>query len=306
MSLAERAADLGYAAGWRAVRLLPDRVARAAFAAGADLVSARGGPDQLRKNLARVLDTTPAQVPDSLMREAMRSYARYWCEAFRLPTMDLAQVAETVFLEPAQIEMFERAYDRGRGLVFALPHSGNWDMAGVWLIQHTGRSFATVAERLKPDSLFERFVAYRESLGFEIFPLTGGEQPPFEQLADRLRQGKVVCLLAERDLTSHGVPVQFFGEKTRMPAGPALLAQQTGAALIPVHHFFHEGRRSQIVCCDEIDVSVGVEAATQKLADVFAENIAAHPQDWHMLQPLWADDWSARRRAQIEGGNHRS
>ena len=170
----------------------------------------------------------------------------------------------------------------------------------MWLVQRTGQ-FATVAERLEPESLFRKFVAFRESLGFEIFPLSGGERPPYEQLAQRLRDGGVVCLLGERDLARHGVPVEFFGEPTRMPAGAAKLAIDTGAALMPVHHFFTDGPNSQILCDPPIDVSNGVGPATQAVADAFARNIAAHPQDWHMLQPLWEADWSDERRARIGG-----
>ena len=114
--------------------------------------------------------------------------------------------------------------------MLALPHSGNWDMAGVWLAHDRG-TFTTVAERLKPESLYRRFIAYRESLGFEMLPLTGGDRPPFEVLSERLRANRVVCLMAERDLTRTGVEVDFFGEPTRMPAGPAKLAIETGAAL---------------------------------------------------------------------------
>src|SRR5699024_9421729 len=131
----------------------------------------------------------------------------------------------------------DAAMDAGKGAVLVLPHSGNWDVAGVWLV-HTWGRFATVAERLKPESLFRRFVDYREKLGFEVFPLSGGEEPPFAALRERLRQGKVVCLLGERDLTGRGVPVEFFGERTSMPAGPAKLAAETGAALLPVHCWF--------------------------------------------------------------------
>ena len=116
----------------------------------------------------------------------------------------------------------------------ALPHSGNWDMAGVWMVQHFG-TFTTVAERLKPESLYQRFIDYRESLGFEMLPLTGGERPPFEVLTERLRDNGIVCLMADRDLTRSGVQVDFFGEPTRMPAGAAKLAIETGAALLPTH-----------------------------------------------------------------------
>ena len=100
-------------------------------------------------------------------------------------------------------EHIAAALDAGRGAIMALPHSGNWDMAGVWLVQHHG-TFTTVAERLKPESLYKRFIDYRESLGFEMLPLTGGERPPFEVLAERLRDNRVVCLMADRDLTRVG------------------------------------------------------------------------------------------------------
>lgn len=294
------AADLGYRAGWAAVRLAPERAARAVFDRAGNFAGRRsGGPDQLRRNLARVLGVEPAQVPDDLMADAMRSYARYWCEAFRLPSQDPATAAETAVLPDADRARLDAAVARGKGVVLALPHTGNWDMAGVWLVQHHGR-LSTVAERLKPESLFNRFVAYRESLGFEIFPLSGGEQPPFGLLADRLRAGGIVCLLGERDIARHGVPVTFFGERTRMPAGSARLAIETGAALMPAHHWFEEAPYSRMSCGEPIDVCGGIESATQALADAFAVNIAAHPADWHMLQPLWEADWTDKQRGRVE------
>ncbi|MBY6350044.1 phosphatidylinositol mannoside acyltransferase [Rhodococcoides corynebacterioides] len=300
MSLGEQLGAAGYVAGWRVVRALPEGVARRLFDAGADLAARRGGgPEQLRRNLARVLGTTPADVPDELVRASVRSYARYWREAFRLPSMDLAAQARSIDASVSGKEHLEAALAAGRGAVLALPHSGNWDMAGVWLTQTHGQ-FTTVAERLRPESLYRRFVEYRESLGFEIFPLSGGENPPFPQLRDRLEAGGVVCLLGERDLARHGVPVTFFGEPTRMPAGPARLAVDTGAALLPVHCWFTESGWGFSVE-PPLDVSGGVEDATQQLADRFAANIAAHPEDWHMLQPLWWDDLSEARRARMTG-----
>ncbi|ANY23385.1 phosphatidylinositol mannoside acyltransferase [Gordonia terrae] len=294
------AADLGYRAGWAAVRWAPERAARAVFDRAGNVAGRRsGGPDQLRRNLARVLGVEPAEVPDDLLADAMRSYARYWCEAFRLPAQDRATVAQTAVLPDADRARLDAALAPGKGVILALPHTGNWDTAGVWLVQHYGR-FATVAERLKPETLFERFVAYRESLGFEIFPLSGGELPPFGLLADRLRAGGIVCLLGERDIARHGVPVTFFGERTRMPAGSARLAIETGAALLPAHHWFEEAPYSRMSLGEPIDVSGGIESATQALADAFAVNIAAHPADWHMLQPLWEADWTDRQRSRVE------
>ncbi|MFD8245115.1 phosphatidylinositol mannoside acyltransferase [Nocardia sp. NPDC059691] len=306
MTIGEQLGAAGYAAGWRLVRALPEPTARRLFEWGADRVARRanrefhagGEPNQLRRNLARVLGVLPADVPDELIVASMRSYARYWREAFRLPTMDHAAIDYDV----GGLEHLDAAIAKGRGVLLVLPHSGNWDIAGVWLVQHYGGP-TTVAERLKPESLFERFVAYRESLGFEVIPLTGGEQPPFGLLAARLRQNKIVCLLGERDLTGKGVPVQFFGERTWMPAGAAKLAIETGAALLPVHAWFEvdaDGREDWGLKVEApLNVSDGVAAATQALAETFAANIAEHPADWHMLQPLWESDLSPQRRARI-------
>ncbi|GAA3960705.1 phosphatidylinositol mannoside acyltransferase [Gordonia caeni] len=290
----DRAADLGYRAGWAAVRYAPESVARRAFDAAGTVAGRRGGgPDQLRANLSRVIGTTPEQVPDELVTAAVRSYARYWREAFRLPSTDPAQIVASTVISDYDAELVDRLSAAGRGLIFALPHSGNWDTCGVWLVDRQGQ-FATVAERLEPESLFDRFVEYRESLGFEVFPLTGGEQPPFQVLSQRLRDGGLVCLLGDRDLSRHGVPVTFFGEPTRMPAGPAKLAVETGAALLAVHHSYPDADTSKIVLT-EIEVD-DVPRTTQRLADAYAAGIATAPADWHMLQPLWEADWSDRRR----------
>ena len=296
--LARTATDWAYATGWMAVRAMPEFAARATFDAGARYAARHGGPEQLRKNLARVLGVPPAEVPDSLMRASLASYGRYWREAFRLPAMDhraLARKLDKTFLGA---DIIDAGVAAGRGVVLALPHSGNWDMAGVWLVQTRG-TFTTVAERLQPESLYNRFIAYRESLGFEVLPLSGGNQPPFDVLCERLRDGGVVCLMAERDLTRTGVEVDFFGEPTRMPAGPAKLAIETGAALSPAYSWY-QGDGCPIRVHPPLDCSSGdVGAITQALADQFATNIAAHPEDWHMLQPQWLADLPAARQARL-------
>ncbi|WP_067479684.1 phosphatidylinositol mannoside acyltransferase [Nocardia amamiensis] len=290
-----RAWDLGYAAGWRLIRALPQRWALGLFGIAADRAARGGGPVQLRRNLARVLSTTPAQVPDDLVRASLRSYARYWCEAFRLPSMDPVRLTEIIESSATGLHHIHEAVERGRGAVLALPHSGNWDLAGVWLVQRVGIP-TVVAERLTPESLFRRFVRFRERLGFEIVPLTGGATPPFEQLIARLRQGRIVALLGERDLTGAGVPVTFFGEPARMPAGPARLAIDTGAPLLPVHCWFTPAGWGFHVGAP-IDTAGGVQHTTQAMTDRFAAGIAAYPADWHMLQPVWTADRLARGHA---------
>jgi lauroyl/myristoyl acyltransferase len=294
----EGLAALGYAAGWRGVRLLPEKVARTLFDAVADRAARRdgGGVRQLRANLRRVVPRAGEAELDELVRLALRSYARYWREAFRLPSLDLKAVAAELDRTVSGAENLDAALVEGRGVVAALPHCGNWDMAGVWLVDHCG-TFTTVAERLKPESLYQRFISFREGLGFEVVPLTGGARNPALVLAERLRANQVVCLLADRDLTAGGVPVTFFGERTMMPAGPAHLAATTGATLLPVGMWFTEdGWGIRFHPPIKVSGTAGVAAATQQMADVFAADIAAHPTDWHMMQQLWLADLPESRQ----------
>ncbi len=294
-------AAAGYLAGWRLVRFLPEGLAARLFDFGADVASNQGvGPEQLRANLARVVG--PENVTRELVRGSMRSYMRYWREAFRLPGIyDDPQLFDRLKASVEGIERFDASAAFGRGVILALPHSGNWDMAGAFLAQYYGQ-FTTVAERVKPESLFEAFVRFRRSLGFEVIALTGGQEPPFEQLRQRLEEGGVVCLLAERDLTRSGVCVDFFGEEANMAAGPAVLARQTGAALHVAHSWFTEDGWGLSVS-EPLEVT-DVAETTQRMADEFAANIAAHPQDWHMLQPQWNRDVEARRARRARRDRH--
>jgi lauroyl/myristoyl acyltransferase len=176
----------------------------------------------------------------------------------------------------------------------ALPHSGNWDAAAVWFIDFLGGPFMTVAERLKPESLYRRFLDYRETLGMRVVPLTGGDRPSTEVLRAWLDDGGVTCLLVDRNLGAGGVPVDFFGRPATMPGGAALLAAQTGAALIPTVCQFTE-RGWRLVFSPEVPVEGPgrlkdrVGGAMQEVADAFAVSIAAQPEDWHMLGRIWSD-----------------
>jgi phosphatidylinositol dimannoside acyltransferase len=300
----DRAIGAGYAAGWSAVKGLPKGMSRRAFRAVADAATVRNGKgvQQLRRNLRRVVGPGMSELRmDGLVGDALRSYARYWLETFTLETMDHQMVIDSFYRNSSGIEHLDAALASGRGVVLALPHSGNWDASGLWLVHHSG-PFITVAERLKPESVFDRFVAYRESLGFEIVPLTGGERPPTERLTERLRQNRVVCLMADRDLSQHGVEVEFFGEAARMPPGPALLAATTGASLHAVHPFFTDDGGWGHEVGPPITLPAGrlrdqVNAGTQALADHFARSIARRPADWHMLQKLWLADLTPRPEA---------
>jgi lauroyl/myristoyl acyltransferase len=293
--LRERLADAAYGAGWGAVKLLPEPVARGAFATGGGLAARRGGQRvrQLRANLRVVTGgQLDDEALDALTRQAVRSYARYWQEAFRLPTLDPARLVAASTM-PGR-EHLEAARDAGRGIVLALPHSGNWDVAGVWLVDFLGGPFLTVAERLRPESLYRRFLEFREGLGMQVVPLTGGHRPSSVVLRDWLTGGGATCLLVDRDLTNGGVPVRLFGRPTTMPGGPALLAAQTGAALLPaVCQFDGDGWRFVVHPPVPVDgpgrLRDRVTGAMQQVADAFAETIVEQPEDWHVLGRIWAD-----------------
>jgi KDO2-lipid IV(A) lauroyltransferase len=263
--------------------------------AAADRAHRGNGPStqRLRRNLRQVVGPDlPEPALDELVRAGLRSYARYWMEAFRLPSLSRQDFLDG-FSFPGQDEL-HRAVADGRGLILALPHMANWDAAAAWLVAND-YPLVTVAERLRPESLFRRFVAYRETLGMEVLPLTGGQRPPLDVLAERLGQGWPVALLAERDLSARGVEVEFFGGRTRMPPGPALLAIRTGAPLFAADLCYVgrqvEARLRRIEIPEESSgpLDARVRVVTQRLADAYAAGIAAHPEDWHMLQKMWLD-----------------
>lgn len=299
MSARERMTDALYGAGWSTVRKLPEPVAVRLGRTIADLAWKRRGEGvrRLERNYARVVpDADPARLA-ALSRAGMRSYLRYWMESFRLPAWSPERIRAGLDVEG--LHHLTDGMAAGRGVVVALPHLANWDLAGAWLTTALGIPFTTVAERLKPETLYDRFVAYREGLGMEVLPHSGGSA--FGTLARRLRDGGLVCLVADRDLSASGVEVDFFGGTARMPAGPAMLAQHTGARLLPVTLWYDDSpvMRGRVHPPVEVPAS-GTRAErtavmTQALADAFAAGIAEHPEDWHMLQHLWVEDLDPAR-----------
>jgi lauroyl/myristoyl acyltransferase len=299
VSAQERVSDALYGLGWGVVKKLPEPVAVRLGRSIADLAwKQRGkGVQRLESNYARVVpDASPERLAE-LSRAGMRSYLRYWMESFRLPAWSAERVKNG--FDPKDLHHLTDGLAAGKGVILALPHMANWDLAGAWVTTKLETRFTTVAERLKPETLYDRFVAYREGLGMEVLPHSGGTA--FGTLARRLRDGGLVCLVAERDLSSSGVEVEFFGETTRIPAGPALLAQQTGALLLPVTLWYDDSPVMQGRVHPPIEVpESGTRAEktsvmAQALVDAFSTGIADHPEDWHMLQRLWLKDLDPAR-----------
>jgi len=319
VKLRERVISAAFGAGWTLVCRLPESWMRALFMAGADVAWRRQGHgvQVLEGNLVRVLRTYAADSGSAdfdgkelraLSRQVIRSYARYYLEAFRLQVIPRQRILDGMHVNQENIDLTLDYLKNGRGVIYALPHMGDFEQAGLWINLIGAGSLTTVAERLKPDAVFERFLAFRQALGMEVLPTTGGPHP-FGVMAQRLRAGKLVCIVADRDLSDTGVEVDFFGEKALLPAGPAALAVQTGAALMPVSCWFagDDGWGAHVY--DEIPVPAEgdrkqkVAAMTQQMAAVFEEGIREHPEDWHMLQRLFVADLDPDRLARSRARN---
>lgn len=280
-----------FALGWTIVRRTPERRANSLFRRMADQVWRRHGPSvqQYERNLRRVVpDAGDAEIRE-LSRLGLQSYARYWCEALSMPDWSRERILS---FGMDGIEMIDDTLASGRGVVFVCPHAGNYDHGAAFLAQRWG-SLVTVAERLRPDKLFDRFVAFRQELGMEV--LGTGTPDLIPTLCDRIEQGKIVGLVGERDLSRRGVPVTFFDEPTRMPAGAAKVARSTGALVFPAAMFFSRAgaacRLLEPVDVPATDDEAGdIATATQRIADEFTASIPQYVTDWHMLQPLWVAD----------------
>jgi KDO2-lipid IV(A) lauroyltransferase len=278
-----------YFAGWRIVRWLPENFAYNLAYSVADLLSRKNGKSvqRLRSNLKRTRPEITSLDLDLLTIQAMRSYMRYWCDTFRFPDWSTQRINETVTVENEHLLM--DAIAAKTGVIVSLPHAGNWDHAGAYFCAK-GVHLVTVAERLKPEKLFLKFLQYRQNMGMEVLPLDGRV---LGTLAQRLRQGALVALVADRDLSRSGIDVTFFGGPSRMPAGPALLSLKTQAPLITafvsytdsgIHIVF-----KQVLLPSEGTEEQKVAEIVQMTAKHFEEGIAKKPQDWHMLQRIWID-----------------
>jgi lauroyl/myristoyl acyltransferase len=302
-----------YALGWKVAGKVPGPVLRGAFNVVADLTWLRrtGGVVQLEKNLGRVRPDLDARSLRRLTRAGMRSYMRYFGEAFSLATMSREVVDARV--RGVNLQNVLPHAQNGQAVILALGHVGNWDIAGAWATRAVA-PVTTVAERLEPPELFEQFVAFRESIGLTIFPLTGSGDV-FRGLVRACRNGPgLIPLLADRDLSATGVEADLFGLRARFAAGPAALAVSTGAPLVTTVVYYERltGARRKaarspwgtvidfmapIEVPDGIPRAEQVRVVTQAWVDQLGIALRAHPQDWHMLQKVFVEDLDPERYA---------
>jgi lauroyl/myristoyl acyltransferase len=277
-----------YSLAWRIIRLLPEKSAYRLGDAIARYAIRRDGRRvrRLRSNMSIVSGISSGVELEQLLDRAMRSNLRYWIDTFRFPSWTPARIRSTV--EVFNRSTFDTLIARGDGLVIALPHSGNWDHAGAFF-SADGHPVVTVAEHLKPERLFRKFLAYREAMGMEVLDLDGRVT---KTLQDRLREGRLVALVSDRDLSASGVEVSFFGRRAKFPAGPAKLALETGAPLITAQITYTETGIA-VHFSDRIETQGrSVEEIVQSIAENFEHEIGKRPEDWHMLQRVFFDEAS--------------
>jgi phosphatidylinositol dimannoside acyltransferase len=272
-----------YRFGWRLAARFPARLVSLIISVIGWVALQRNGVHirTLRRNLTVA---TGAPVGTAVMRAAVKSYLRSFYEVLALPAWSESKVRRQV---SAVNEQAVRAAYAGSGAVVALPHSGNWDLAGAWACA-TGMPVTTVVEQLPPEE-FADFLAFREALGMQV--LSHRDPEVLTALIDAIGHRRVVCLLADRDLSGTGVPVFWRGQPITMPAGPALLARRTRAALLPAVCQYTESGMA-IIIGNEIPARsgrAGLVFMMQQVADFFAETIAKQPEDWHMMQPFFFD-----------------
>jgi KDO2-lipid IV(A) lauroyltransferase len=278
-----------YFTGWRLVRWLPESTAYKLAYSVSDFLVKRNGKSvqRLRSNLSRTQPGMTALDLDLLVIEAMRSYMRYWCDTFRLPDWSKERIIKTTSV--TNEHLLTDAIAARTGVIVAVPHAGNWDHAGAYFCAK-GIRLVTVAERLKPEKLFLKFLAYRQAMGMEVLPLDGRV---LSTLEERLNEGALVALVSDRDLSRSGIEVDFFGGTARMPAGPALLALRTKAPLITAFVTYTQSgvhiEFRNIVLPMSGDESSKVKEIVQMTAQYFEDGISQSPEDWHMLQRIWID-----------------
>lgn len=245
----------------------------------------------LARHMRRVVGSEPSEAElGRIVGRAMSSYIHYWVESFRLPGVSDAELVSRVDSEG--LEYLTEALALGRGAILALPHLGSWEFGGRWL-GALGMPLTVVVEPLQPPALFDWFVSYRKSVGMNVIAL--GPTATAE-VSKTLRANRAVALLCDRDIVGNGMEVEFFGERTTLPAGPAILAMRCGAALLPCAVYHRPGGRHLAVIAPPIDTSrrgnlrADITRVTQELARCTEDTIKRSPEQWHLLQPNWPSD----------------
>lgn len=286
--------DYLYGLAWFLVKRLPNKITLYVFRKIADYSYKKDltGVQQLRANLSFMLNlSNNSNELENYVKEGMRSYLRYWQEAFRLPKWDKNYLERNIRIK-GRINL-DAAQNSGKPLVTAVAHMGNWDAAGFWYTSNFG-PLTTVAERLKPESLFTRFVKFRNSFDIEIIP-TSGETDIFMKLVRRAKEGRMIALVADRDISKNGIEIIYGNSKTTFPVGPAAIVATVGGLILPMSSYYDfDGKLTfeffpTLSPNQDSSKEKNILNLTQELAKIFESEIKKHPKDWHLLQRVWKD-----------------
>ena len=280
-----------YLFAWKLIGLLPEKSAYKLSKVISDRIYRKNGKGvkRLRGNYQRVMPNMSEREIEDLTKDGMRSYLRYWFDTFRLNKWSKSRIIETTFVVRENLLRDPRATKQG--CIIALPHAGNWDHAAAYFCS-TGITLTAVVEKLKPEAIFKKFLAYRQSIGIEAI---SHKEKTMPILMERLNQGKLIALVSDRDMSRNGIEVNFLGGIAKMPAGPAILALKTGSPLVTAYIRYLE-KGIEITFDETIKLPVAgseeeqIKIITQSMADNFAKRIKDSPVDWHMLQRIWVDE----------------
>jgi KDO2-lipid IV(A) lauroyltransferase len=279
---------------------LPEPVSRGVAGGVSKVMSWRGGANLAmnERHMRRILasECVDGVEPDPRLvhrwsRRTYAEYARYWADGARLPFTGSDEVYAHMRMERGD-DVLRAAMAKGRGVIMALPHVGSWEWGGAWLALE-GMPMTAVVETLDPPELFEWFIKQRAEMGLTAVPMGDGSGAA---ILRALKAGLLVGLVSDRDLVGNGVDVEFFGEKTTLPSGPATLALRTGAALLPTVVYAGPGAWHTGVVLPPLDTTrsgslrADVARLTQELATCFEGFILRHPEQWHLYQPNWPSD----------------
>jgi lauroyl/myristoyl acyltransferase len=283
-----------------AAQRVPRTVASAAVSAGGTFGSLFAGDRRVivERNIERASGRTLSNVEKrKAVARTFAAYGRYYLDSFRLPSLDAKTIDEGFTY--TGFEHIPDALDQGKAPILVLPHLGGWEWAAFWLTQIHGFQVTAVVEPLEPPELFDWFKSFRESLGMQVVPV-GPEAGP--AIIEAINAGSIVCLLSDRSVSgAASVPVDFFGERTLLPAGPATIALRTGAPLIPVAVYFDGDKhfadvRPPVPAEREGKFRADVQRVTQDLAVELERFVRKAPEQWHVLQPGWPSDYRALGR----------
>ena len=280
-----------YLFAWKLIGLLPEISAYKLSKVISDRIYRKNGKGvkRLRGNYQRVMPNMSEREIEDLTKDGMRSYLRYWFDTFRLNKWSKSRIIETTFV--VRENLLRDPIATKQGCIIALPHAGNWDHAAAYFCS-TGITLTAVVEKLKPEAIFKKFLAYRQSIGIEAI---SHKEKTMPILMERLNQGKLIALVADRDMSRNGIEVNFLGGIAKMPAGPAILALKTGSPLVTAYIRYLE-KGIEITFDETIKLPVAgseeeqIKIITQSMADNFAKRIKDSPVDWHMLQRIWVDE----------------